>query len=428
MINRLAELLVRARLHIRRALRATYRFVLVDEFQDTTYAQYDFLLSAFGDEGPTVTVVGDDKQRIMTWAGARIDSFQRFQSDFSADRVPLLLNFRSSADLVRVQYVIARALDSSAELAIARAETKISGDVAQVWRFRSEEEEAAYIASWIAEDMNERVTQPRDYSLLVRQRADRFEAELEEPLLARGLRLRNESRRVGRLVLQDLLADQLAGIVIALLRLGAVRRAPEAWAKASAAVQRLQGADPEDHIACHKAEGTLTDFITKLRRRMVTTPPSPSSSRELSQLALEFLDLNAVAQTLLDYSTGEVLEITVEAFLLHIAASAEVASDWAECIKRFEGIDEIPLMTVHKSKGLQYDTVLFVGLEDSMWWSYSPENPEGLATFFVALSRAKQRAIFTYCEERGTRTAIADLYRLLTEAGVPEVTIGGDLL
>ena len=95
--------------------------------------------------------------------------------------------------------------------------------------------------------------------------------------------------------------------------------------------------------------------------------------------------------------------------------------DWTDCLDRFEGVNQIPLMTVHKSKGLEYDTILFVGLDDAMWWSYSPRNPEGIATFFVALSRAKQRAIFTFCRARGDRTRIADLYRLLRDAGVAEM-------
>ena len=78
-------------------------------------------------------------------------------------------------------------------------------------------------------------------------------------------------------------------------------------------------------------------------------------------------------------------------------------------------------MTVHKSKGLEYDTMIFVGLDDQMWWSYSPHNPEGMATFFVALSRAKQRAIFTFCRARGERVRVAALYDLLSHAGVPEI-------
>ena len=67
--------------------------------------------------------------------------------------------------------------------------------------------------------------------------------------------------------------------------------------------------------------------------------------------------------------------------------------------------------------------IIFVGLDDQTWWSHTPDNPEGLATFFVALSRAKQRAIFTFCQERGQRQRVANLYDLLSAAGVPELVI-----
>lgn len=80
-------------------------------------------------------------------------------------------------------------------------------------------------------------------------------------------------------------------------------------------------------------------------------------------------------------------------------------------------------MTVHKSKGLEYDTVIFVGLDDKAWWSHKPGDAEGLATFFVALSRAKQRAIFAFCSGRGQRQKVAELFQLLHDAGVPEISI-----
>jgi len=51
------------------------------------------------------------------------------------------------------------------------------------------------------------------------------------------------------------------------------------------------------------------------------------------------------------------------------------------------------------------------------------QDPEGLATFFVALSRAKKRANFTYCRQRGGRERIAELFELLQQAGVPETEI-----
>jgi ATP-dependent DNA helicase UvrD/PcrA len=67
--------------------------------------------------------------------------------------------------------------------------------------------------------------------------------------------------------------------------------------------------------------------------------------------------------------------------------------------------------------------LFYAEIEAAQWWSHTPGNPEGLATFFVALSRAKQRAIFAFCQGRGQRRRVADLFQLLTDAGVPEIAI-----
>ena len=79
---------------------------------------------------------------------------------------------------------------------------------------------------------------------------------------------------------------------------------------------------------------------------------------------------------------------------------------------------------IHKSKGLEYHTVIFVGLDDRAWWSFSTDPVEGTAGFFVAFSRAKQRAVFTYCVSRGLRNKIAPLYKLLQSAGVESRDLG----
>jgi superfamily I DNA/RNA helicase len=89
LINRLAELVLRANPNICRALQLTYPFIFVDEFQDTTYGQYDFLTSVFQSAGVVITAVGDDKQRIMGWAGAKPECFSSFDSDFAAQRFTL---------------------------------------------------------------------------------------------------------------------------------------------------------------------------------------------------------------------------------------------------------------------------------------------------------------------------------------------------
>lgn len=422
-INRLAELLLRANPHITRALRATYPFVFIDEFQDTTYAQYDFLLSAFANGQTAVTTVGDDKQRIMVWAGARLDAFQRFRADFKAAKISLLFNFRSSPDLVRIQHVVAQALDPHSVRIVARSARQVDGDVAQVWTSRTKAAEAEHLARWLADDMARRDRAPRNYALLVRQKADEYEMELAAPLAVVGLRVRNESQRLGLTTLQDLLADELCRIALALLRLGATRRASDAWNIASAAVEELRTADPDDEVKCDKANAELTAFLAELRSAMRVAAPTTKNATTLAARIFTFLDLAAVARTYLAYSTGDLLAIMVKAFELHLASCANDAKDWSSCLDMFEGVGQLPLMTVHKSKGLEYDTIVFVGLDDQAWWSHEPGDPEGLAVFFVALSRAKQRAVFTFCQERGQRRRVAELYQLLADANVPEIAI-----
>ena len=113
----------------------------------------------------------------------------------------------------------------------------------------------------------------------------------------------------------------------------------------------------------------------------------------------------------------------VEAAIQHLRASCESAQTWKEALDAYEGIHAIPLMTIHKSKGLEYHTVIFVGLDDSAWFAFQSQTAEETCGFFVAFSRAKQRVVFSYCPQRGNRTGIAPLYALLHTAGVRTVAI-----
>jgi superfamily I DNA/RNA helicase len=422
-LNRLAELVLRAAPDVKRALQLTYPFIFVDEFQDTTYAQYDFLLSAFRGAGLRVTAVGDDKQRIMTWAGARPDAFQRLEADFQAARIPLLFNFRSSADLVQIQQVVARALDPNAAAAVAQAPRQVDGDVAQVWKSPDKDREAQYLAAWLRADMDARGRTPRDYAILVKQKSDEVEADLEGAFQTQGLRLRNESHALGKTTLQDLLADEFVRIAIAIFRLGAVQRAPHAWQSATRAILELRAVAPDDELAEARVEATFTTFIQGLRRDMAQTAPSRASAITFAEQVVDFINLDAVRRSYVHYAVGDLLDIMVDGFLRHLVGSVEGAPSWSDGLDVFEGLDQIPLMTVHKSKGLEYDTIVFVGLDDRAWWAHNPGDLEGLATFFVALSRAKQRAIFAFCQQRGNRVKVAELFKLLADAGVREIDI-----
>ena len=421
-LNRLAELVMRSNPQIRRAFLATYPLVFIDEFQDTTHAQYDFLESVFSERHTVVTAVGDDKQRIMSWAGAKPDVFTAFKGDFQAEQIPLLTNFRSSPDLVHLQTIVGRAIDPAAPQTESQVLGEIDGNVAEVWKFQSDHIEASNIAAWLKDDMAARGKAPRDYALLVRQKADDYGAQLRHAFDERGLRIRNESHTLGRMTLQDLLSEDFTSLALSLLKLAVQRRAPQSWAAINQALPNLRAFDPEDDISQTNAQDKLTTYIADLRREFVGIPNKTTAAKLVDSL-FRFLDVRALRGAYPRYADGDQLEIAMDAFSIHLSHCAAETKDWAECLDLFEGTGSIPLMTIHKSKGLEYDTIVFMGLDDQSWWSHRPGNVEGRATFLVALSRAKQRVIFTYCESRAPRDKVVDLYELLTEAGVPEKVI-----
>ena len=118
------------------------------------------------------------------------------------------------------------------------------------------------------------------------------------------------------------------------------------------------------------------------------------------------------------YRQGTRLTDVCHAVAEHLVASAAGAASWSDVLDAYEGMNTVPVMTIHKSKGLEFHTVLCVGLDDRAWWSYGNDTRESTAGFFVAFTRAKQRVVFSYCEARGGRTEIAAFYDLLRDAGV----------
>ena len=139
---------------------------------------------------------------------------------------------------------------------------------------------------------------------------------------------------------------------------------------------------------------------------------------------LDFIGRAALVAACPSYRQGDWMKKVEEAVALHLQASSAEQPEWWPALDIYEGLDSLPLMTIHKSKGLEYHTVIFVGLDDGAWWSFSRDQVEATAGFFVAFTRAKQRVLFTYCPTRGHRNTIATLYELLQRAGVPVINAG----
>ena len=197
MIGRLAELLLRVNPMARDALRLTYSHLFMDEFQDTTQIQYDLVRTIYLDTDTVITAVGDNKQQIMRWAMAMDDPFTAFDADFGGKRTPLYNNYRSSPELVRIQHVLAQALDARAVAPVSKTAGTIAGDSCAIWDFSTPEVEADRLAAFVAAEMKTHKLGPRDFVLLVRQKAVDYAAVLEPAFAAAGIPLRNEAGTSG---------------------------------------------------------------------------------------------------------------------------------------------------------------------------------------------------------------------------------------
>jgi len=185
----------------------------------------------------------------------------------------------------------------------------------------------------------------------------------------------------------------------------------------------LRGIDPTDDRARRALARDLDGFSSAFARLHPQPPSTEAQTRSMVQAVLAFLDPSALVAAHASYGQGNWFAEVERSVVLHLLASAEQAQDWPAALAAYEGANALPLMTLHKSKGLEYHTVIFVGLDDDAWWSYTQDPVDATAGFFVAFTRAKQRVIFTYSPERGQRTKVAPLYELLYEAGVPRIAM-----
>lgn len=136
-------------------------------------------------------------------------------------------------------------------------------------------------------------------------------------------------------------------------------------------------------------------------------------------MLLEFVGTPALRQSFPAYQRERDFERVWSGFVTLLKECAEHSSSWMEALDEFEGIGQVALMTVHKSKGLEFHTMIFYGLDNQTWWSLTPQRGEELNTFFVAFTRAKQRAFFSQCVDRGH--AIGWIQQLLAPAGVDTI-------
>ena len=418
-ITRLATYIIYKNKYIREALQMTYEFVFLDEFQDTTYDQYDLLKTCFLCPACKLTAVGDNKQAIMRWAGAKPDIFLDYILDFNATEYQLLMNHRSVPKLVEVQKEVHKILNSNISSLQKNDYSSFEVGEIKLFEFENERSEAEEIAIDIESKIQGGI-RPSEICILAKQRVDTYSSELIARLRSKGIKARIENEY------QEILKDPICNMLLDLISCSQGKRDPLIWENISNFYSTINVLDEyADELALEKYYKEINNLISDTADLVSNIIMNEDQMLTIIDSIIEKIGDKRIISNFSMYNGKNDLANIIDKFskLLYKEYS-HLQGDWIEIVANFKGETSIPIMTIHKSKGLEYEAVYFLGLEDSAFWNFNKQPEEDKRAFFVALSRAKSYLIFTYCKfrknDRQDKKNINEIYSLLTKSMLVE--------
>ncbi len=417
MISLLSTYIFQSNILLTKSLRKTYSHVFLDEFQDTTDIQYKLVKTCFQNSQSHITAVGDNKQRIMVWAGARLTVFQDFQKDFSSSRIDLMMNHRSAPRLVELQKMMYKVL-SEDPMTISTSERWREGDgEIDLLLTDNDDKEAEYITKNIYRKIQSGI-KPRDICILVKQTPKNYVEKIIDKLKEYDISARIE------IEYQDLLKEFITKLIISFIKLAINRQSPDEREYVIDTIMTLKGiGDSNSETIYDLEQKKLSSILDEVRENLI----SVSSRNDLKNIfsnILIYFDVQKLKSMNPAYSQGTFFERLVERVEELLWNEYEQIFNWEKAIKNFMGENSVSIMTIHKSKGLEYEAIYFIGLEDSAFWTFRNQPEEDRRAFFVAISRAKEFLTFTFCKHRsGTRFPnqshknINEFFQLLQQPG-----------
>ena len=397
-----------------------FKYMLVDEYQDTNVAQY-LWLRLLAQKRKNICCVGDDDQSIYGWRGAEVDNILRFEKDFpGAKIVKLERNYRSTPHILGA----ASGLIAANEQRLGKTlwtDTN-EGEKVKIASYWDGEEEARAIAEEV-EQIQRRGEKLHQIAILVRASAQM--REFEERFNSLGIPYRvvggprfyeraeiRDANAYLRLVAQpddDLAFERIVNKPrrglgdVALQTLHTHARAR------GISLSRAAGEIITTEELKPAARRALAGFIEMVRRWSALVPAMPHT--ELAEIILDESgytemwqnDKSADAPGKLE-NLKELMNAMEEyenlgAYLEHVSLVMELTTK--------EGIDEVNLMTLHSAKGLEFDNVFLPGWEEGLFPHQRSLDQSGIAGLeeerrlaYVGITRARKQAYISFAANR----------------------------
>lgn len=403
--------------------RHLYKYIMVDEYQDTNVAQYRLIALLAGDNG-NLCVVGDDDQSIYRFRGATIENILNFEKQYPGSVVIRLeQNYRSTENILNAANAVIK--NNSQRKDKALWSDLGEGEKIKCCNFDSEIAESRFVADTILEGVKNG-KHYTDFALLYRSNSqsrsfentlarsgipytivgglrfyDRKEikdimsylAVLNNPYdTVRFRRIINEPKRgIGDATVEEIIriADGLHMSPIDVCREASQF---ETLSRKSAALKAAANLfDELDELADTLR---LDELIDAVAEKSGYIKAMQALGEEGAGRIENITELKSNAMTLLDENS----ETTLPDFLEQVALVSDLDS--------YDGdLDRVSLMTMHSAKGLEFDTVFMVGAEDNIFPSYRSmsdpaEMEEERRLAYVAITRAKRMLYITHTSYR----------------------------
>ena len=407
--------------------RERFRWLLVDEFQDTNGIQYNWLKQLCGTTGVPFAV-GDDDQSIYRWRGAQVENIRRYTRDFKDVRtVRLERNYRSTATILKAaNAVIAHNASRFSKKLWTRGE---QGAPVRLFAAYNEWDEANHVVSRVRSQAADSL---RDLAVLYRSNAQ--SRVFEEALVSAGIpyRVYGGLRFFERAEIKDALAylrlvanrgddpsfervvnnppRRIGQATMRNVRGHARRNGLSLWEAAAQGdrflTARAAGAlngflHLIDSLAREVADMSLAEQVSRTVRGSGLVERLAASSSEADRMRVDNLDELVNAAQMIEESMQEQPLSPLSAFLAHAALeSGEDGSGREE--------DAVQLMTMHAAKGLEFPVVFLTGMEEGLFpHSRSMHSEEELEEerrlCYVGITRAMKELNLSYAEVRRLR-------------------------